>query len=89
MKETGTAHWNSPNASATNSSGFTALPGGLRNSLGNFSYLNGNAFFWSSSQYDYDTTEASNLLLNYSHGEVFQYSINRVDGASVRCLKND
>ena len=31
MKETGTIHWQSPNTGATNSSGFTGLPGGYRN----------------------------------------------------------
>jgi len=30
MKETGTAHWTSPNIGATNETGFTALPGGYR-----------------------------------------------------------
>jgi hypothetical protein len=29
MKETGLAHWKSPNEDATNSSGFTGLPGGI------------------------------------------------------------
>jgi uncharacterized protein (TIGR02145 family) len=28
LMETGTAHWSAPNSSATNESGFTALPGG-------------------------------------------------------------
>ena len=32
MKETGTLHWQSPNTGATNSSGFTAIPGGWRRS---------------------------------------------------------
>ena len=30
LKETGTAHWNSPNTGATNETGFTTLPSGLR-----------------------------------------------------------
>jgi len=30
MKETGTTHWTSPNTGATNESGFTALPSGIR-----------------------------------------------------------
>ena len=36
MKETGTAHWNSPNYSANISSGFTGLPGGWRINIGAF-----------------------------------------------------
>nr|MBC8213906.1 fibrobacter succinogenes major paralogous domain-containing protein [Candidatus Neomarinimicrobiota bacterium] len=37
MQETGTEHWDSPNSSATNESGFTALPGGYRNNYnGNY-----------------------------------------------------
>ena len=51
MKEAGTAHWLSPNTGATNSSGFTALPGGFRNDDGGyFGSLTYSAYFWSSSQ---------------------------------------
>lgn len=36
IKEVGTTHWNTPNTGATNESGFTALPGGERDSDGAF-----------------------------------------------------
>jgi uncharacterized protein (TIGR02145 family) len=49
MKEAGTAHWNSPNTGATNSSGFTGLPSGLRDYIGGFDNLLNYGYFWSSS----------------------------------------
>jgi uncharacterized protein (TIGR02145 family) len=36
LKETGTTHWSSPNTGATNETGFTGLPTGLRESDGTF-----------------------------------------------------
>ena len=36
LREVGTTHWTPPNTGATNSSKFTALPSGLRNSTGTF-----------------------------------------------------
>jgi uncharacterized protein (TIGR02145 family) len=39
LKEFGTTHWESPNADATNESGFTALPGGDRSFNGPFNYM--------------------------------------------------
>ena len=48
MKETGTTHWNSPNTGATNESGFTALPGGRRDSSnGAFSNVGYYGYWWS------------------------------------------
>ncbi len=41
MKEAGTVHWAFPNTGATNSSGFTILPVGLRYNYGLFGYLGG------------------------------------------------
>ncbi len=87
LKETGTAHWNSPNTGATNSSGFTALPGGGRNSSnGNFYNIGYGGYWWSSTAYS--TTTAWLWLLNYSYSNVNRGSSNKNSGFSVRCLRD-
>ena len=50
LKETGTSHWQSPNAGATNTSGFTALPGGSRTNDGTFYSIGGYGYWWSSTE---------------------------------------
>ena len=58
MKEVGTAHWSGENIGATNSSGFTGLPGGIRNySGGSFSVIGVESYWWSST--------VSNIDLDY------------------------
>ena len=52
MKESGTSHWISPNTDATNSSGFTGLPGGYRNNNGTFGGIGAYGYWWSSSEID-------------------------------------
>jgi uncharacterized protein (TIGR02145 family) len=85
MKEVGFTHWISPNTGATNSSGFTALPGGYRWYDGNFFSLKKNAEFWSSSQVD--TTYAWGRELYYDSEFAFRFSDGRkLDGYSCRCL---
>jgi len=51
LKEAGTSHWDSPNSGATNSSGFTALPGGVRFTNGSFGDLTHRANFWTSTDW--------------------------------------
>lgn len=48
LKEAGNSHWTGANTGATNSTGFTALPGGLRTGGGSFS-MNGTVGNWWSS----------------------------------------
>ncbi len=52
LKETGTLHWKEPNQGATNESGFTALPGGIRDWGGSFKALNNEGIHWSVSKCD-------------------------------------
>ena len=88
LKESGTTHWNSPNAGATNSSGFTGLPGGGR-LVGNFDYLKSNAYFWSSDESYYDWEAwARSLSTNGTQIRRHDYDKNNY-GFSVRCLKNE
>ena len=86
MKETGTAHWLSPNTDATNSSGFTALPGGYRSGGGPFYSYGTGGYWWSSSETE--TAYAWVYGLDYNYGNVFTGGGNMTGGLSVRCLKD-
>jgi uncharacterized protein (TIGR02145 family) len=88
MQETGNAHWNSPyNNNATNSSGFTGLPGGefYPPSQG-FHNIGNGGYFWSSTEYP-------NSNPNYDFAWFLPLTGNRstyykAAGFSVRCLSN-
>ena len=85
MKETGTAHWNSPNTGATNESGFTALPGGYRSSSsGYYSDMGDYGSFWSSTAIN--SNDALYRALHYLNPAVFRHNLNKRNGFSVRCL---
>jgi len=85
MKEAGTAHWSSPNTGATNSSGFTALPGGSRTYNGNFGNdLTYFAYFWSSSQYSAPYAWFRRLV--YDDENVLGGWVDKTAGYSARCV---
>ena len=86
MKETGTAHWTTPNTAATNSSGFTGLPGGCRNINFSFNYIGIGGYWWSSSEYN--TAGAWSRNLYYDNGNADRNLYNKGDGFSVRCLRD-
>ena len=78
--------WNPPNTGATNSSGFTALPGGLRNSVGGFFDLAGVGVWWSSSVLS--GSNAWDRLLYSYYSSIYRLYNLRSSGFSVRCLKD-
>jgi uncharacterized protein (TIGR02145 family) len=84
MKETGT--WTTPNTGATNISGFTGLPGGLRSTSGTFSLVTNFGYWWSASEYG--TVNAWYRYLFYNGGYVFRDILNKRCGFSVRCLRD-
>ncbi len=90
MKESGTIHWVSPNTGATNSSGFSGLPGGSRGSDGtyptNFPTIGGHGNWWSSSQNS--TSFAKSRGLNYNLGSTSNCNCSKNFGFSVRCIKD-
>jgi uncharacterized protein (TIGR02145 family) len=78
--------WNPPNTGATNSSGFSALPGGHRNAQGNFFNIAYDGY-WCSSSVLFGSA-ASYCNLDKDDSSIFRSNDNRATGFSVRCLKN-
>lgn len=88
LKGVGTAHWQSPNTGASNSCGFTALPGGLRNISGDglFTGINTDGSFWSSTP-GYTNMSWVRMLGSSMEG-VYKVSSYNINGYSVRCVKD-
>ncbi len=86
MKETGTTHWQSPNTGATNSSGFTALPEGFRNSDMTFYYLGDYGYWKSITEHSASLTWYRSLA--YNEQKVGRNFGSKTFGQAVRCLKD-
>jgi uncharacterized protein (TIGR02145 family) len=87
MKEAGITHWITPNLGATNTSGFTALPGGLRTNIGEYSQIGGGGFWWTSTDYP-GSTEAEAMGVWYGQTDAGQISGEKAYGLSIRCVKD-
>jgi uncharacterized protein (TIGR02145 family) len=89
MKTTGTTGlggglWVTPNAGATNESGFSAVPGGYRSSAGQFYSIGTFGSLW--------TSTATDALVGWYrglasyNGSVFRSTCDKRDGCTVRCV---
>ena len=87
LKEAGTLNWATPNTGATNSSGFTGLPGGLRSSTNAaFSNVGSYGYFWTTSQFD--PISAKYHRLNSIDANAYRNNRPKTAGLSVRCVKD-
>ena len=69
----------------TNTSGFSALPGGFRGTAGAWNLIRDEAYFWSASV---DRSNAWRRYLKQNFGDVYRDSSFKVRGHSVRCLRD-
>ena len=83
----GTGLWNAPNTGATNSSGFSGLPGGRRNYFnGNYDFLGNYGHWWSATESS--ATNAWLRRLDYVNANVLRLNYDKKMGFSVRCVRD-
>jgi uncharacterized protein (TIGR02145 family) len=78
--------WTSPNTGATNSSGFTGLPGGLRSYFGGFSGIGDLGVWWSSTEGI--PTSVWFRGLQYNDDNLGRGGGSKKNGLSCRCLRD-
>ncbi len=90
LKEAGANNWVGPNRDATNQSGFTGLPGGMREAIyGTFGGQGNFGGWWSSTELT--TSELGTAYYRWIHGDttvVVRNGIFKKDGFTVRCVKD-
>ena len=86
LKEAGTAHWLAPNTGATNSTGFTAVPGGFRMYSGKSEMIGTFGVWWTSTISDDFSALNCGMFNDNTEATV---SVNRkANGSSIRCIKD-
>jgi len=83
---TGWTPSNPPNNFPTNESGFSGLPGGRRNVFGEFHEIGDDGSWWSSTQANLSNAWAYRINYNYDGGN--QLNTDKMDGRSIRCIKD-
>jgi uncharacterized protein (TIGR02145 family) len=86
LKDYESRKWQSPNTGAVNTSGFGALPAGMRYGEGNYSGQKYYSHFFSSTEFDED--DAYVLLLSYDYEKSIVYNYKKRYSVSVRCIRD-
>lgn len=86
LKSTGNFFWLNPNQDASNSSGFSALPGGGKDSNGLFGSLGNTAGFWTNTAFN-NAGSWTREILTFS-GSINRSTMDKRLGYYVRCVKD-
>jgi uncharacterized protein (TIGR02145 family) len=86
MKESGNLHWLSPNTGATNSTGYTGLPGGARLPASGYQFLHENGVWWTSTTYN--PASAWGVYMYYLSPGTEHDPWPKKAGLSIRCIKD-
>jgi uncharacterized protein (TIGR02145 family) len=76
--------WNK-NGNGTNDFGFSALPGGLRDSYGSFRFAGNNGTWWTATE-DGSDYAYSRIIMGYYDDNVDENDYDKSHGYSVRCV---
>ena len=79
--------YNDPNTGATNGSGFSGLPGGLRRSNGTFRDIGFYGAWWSTTEGD--VVDAWHRSIFYADTTVYHFVYGKGSGMSVRCVRGN
>ena len=86
LKESGSAHWSTPNKRATNQFGFNALPGGSRGNSQEFSHIGKTGYWWTVTE----DSEYYGFLhsMSFNSDDLSRQRSFKVLGYSVRCVRD-
>lgn len=88
LKATGTQYWSSPNADATNMSGFNGLPGGWRAAKGKYGALGKYGHYWASNMQTQEYAFRMFLSFDESCYKNHLGASDPQNAWSVRCVKD-
>ncbi|MCK5760371.1 MAG: fibrobacter succinogenes major paralogous domain-containing protein [Candidatus Delongbacteria bacterium] len=89
LKEVGTLHWKK-NKDATNKTGFTALPTGMRKSSGSFDWREASGHLWSTTEKKNNKSSTFFSLSIVSHTSfIYDSFYNMNTGNCIRCIKDE
>jgi len=92
LMEAGATHWETSILTGTNETGFTALPGGIRDNTGTFSGISQTGKYWAGNELGSPRYKYSHPIYYYARAiehHFTEFLLSERNGFSIRCLKDN